>query len=64
MSKNVGTMDGVIRVLIGMVLIFGAMEGAFAPWGWIGLVPLATAVTGICPLYSMIGMNTCEKKSS
>ncbi len=62
MSKNVGTLDGAVRILIGMTLIFGAMEGAFAPWGWIGLVLLATAALNICPLYSMIGMNTCEKK--
>jgi len=47
-----------------MILIFGALEGSWAPWGWIGVVPLVTALLGICPLYSIIGVNTCAKKNA
>ncbi len=64
MKANVGVADGTLRVLIGMILIFGALEGSWAPWGWIGVVPLVTALLGICPLYSIIGVNTCAKKNA
>ncbi|MDX8402565.1 MAG: DUF2892 domain-containing protein [Mariprofundaceae bacterium] len=63
MKPNIGTLDGTLRVLVGMVLIFGALEGSWAPWGWIGFVPLLTALFNFCPLYSIIGMNTCDRKS-
>ncbi len=63
MKANIGTFDGAMRVLVGMVLIFGALEGSWAPWGWIGAVPLVTALVNFCPLYSIIGMNTCDRKS-
>ncbi|MBF0281383.1 MAG: DUF2892 domain-containing protein, partial [Zetaproteobacteria bacterium] len=32
------------------------------PWGWIGVVPLLTALVGFCPLYPLLGWNTCAKK--
>jgi len=41
-----------------MILIFGALEGSLAPWGWIGFVPIVTALVNFCPLYSIIGVNT------
>jgi hypothetical protein len=36
--------------------------GTIGPWGWIGIVPVATAALGMCPLYSMLGMSTCPAK--
>ncbi len=59
---NVGGADGTLRVLIGMVLIFSALAGWFDPWGWIGVVPLSTALLQRCPLYSILGINTCGKR--
>ncbi len=61
MKPNIGNLDGALRVIIGMVLIFGALEGSWAPWGWIGVVPVVTASLKYCPLYSMLGMSTCGK---
>lgn len=60
MEKNVGKIDKAIRIITG-ILIMGA--GAYYKnWlGLAGLVPLFTAVTGWCPLYSVLGVNTCKK---
>lgn len=60
MSRNEGTLDRVLRVIVGLVLIALALNGTFAPWGWIGVVPLATGILGVCPVYSLLGIRTCK----
>ena len=60
MSKNVGNVDRVIRIIIGIVLIAFAIRIGFPDtgwnWvGWIGVVPILTAAFGMCPLYSLLG---------
>lgn len=64
MKANVGTIDRVIRIVGGIVLITLAVTGIFAPWGWIGVVPLLTGIFKFCPLYPLFGYSTCpmEKK--
>ncbi len=63
MGKNVGTIDRVLRVIVGAVLIAYAL-GLVAPdtgynvWGWIGVVPILTAIVSFCPLYRIIGLKT------
>ncbi len=57
-GKNVGTPDKIARIVIGAVLIFGALMG-YGTWMWIGIIPLATALVGGCPLYKLFGINTC-----
>lgn len=63
MTMNVGMIDRVVRIIVGIALIAFAL-GLIAPgtswaWvGWIGVVPLLTAVFGTCPLYSMLGCST------
>jgi hypothetical protein len=59
MGKNVGTIDRTLRIVVGLVLIALVFVGPQTPWGWIGIVPLATALIGWCPAYRLIGMNTC-----
>jgi len=56
---NEGTVDRVLRVVVGAVLIGLVFVGPQTPWGWIGLVPLATGLVGFCPLYRVLGVNTC-----
>ena len=63
MSVNVGLIDRVARIAIGLVLIAYAIPIGFAPtgwnWvGWIGVVPLLTAIFGFCPLYTLLGVST------
>ncbi len=62
--KNEGAADRVVRVLAGAALIGGAAMGPLAPWGWIGVVPLATGILGSCPLYSLLGVSTCPLRES
>jgi hypothetical protein len=57
--KNEGTADRVIRVVIGLALLSLTVIGPHTPWGYVGLVPLATGVFGFCPLYRLVGVNTC-----
>jgi hypothetical protein len=61
-KTNVGGIDRIARVLIGLVLLGLAATGAVGVWGWIGLVPLATGLLGNCPLYTVLGFNTCPMK--
>ena len=59
MKTNVGSIDRIARIVGGLVLIALAATGTVGAWGWIGLVPLATGALGTCPLYSVLGLNTC-----
>lgn len=62
MSKNVGGIDRLARFALGMALIAMTLTGFIGAWGWIGLVPLLTAVFSTCPVYSILGMRTCKVK--
>lgn len=62
MKVNEGTIDRAVRVLAGLVLIGLAATGTIGLWGYIGVVPLVTGAVGMCPLYSMLGINTCPVK--
>lgn len=61
MTQNIGNMERVIRAVVGLALIAVVFVGPQTPWGWIGLVPLLTAVLGWCPPYAILGINTCRK---
>jgi hypothetical protein len=62
--KNVGTVDKVIRIILGLALLALVFVGPQTPWGWIGIIPLATGLIGFCPLYSVFGINTCPTKNA
>lgn len=61
MKANVGTIDRVVRILVGVLLIALTLTGIIGLWGWIGLVPLATGVVRFCPLYPLLGISTCKQ---
>lgn len=63
MKKNVGGIDKVLRILVGLVLIGLTLAGAIGVWGWIGVVPLATGLFNFCPLYTLIGVNSYPLKN-
>lgn len=63
-KSNVGGLDRIARIVGGIVLVGLAATGTVGAWGWIGLVPLATGLMGSCPLYSVIGLNTCPMKKA
>jgi hypothetical protein len=64
MKVNEGGLDRAVRVVGGGALVALAASGNIGAWGWIGLVPLATGLVGNCPLYSILGMNTCGLKKA
>jgi hypothetical protein len=59
MSANVGGVDRILRVLAGLALLALTLTGQIGVWGWIGVVPLATGLFKFCPLYRVLGLNTC-----
>jgi hypothetical protein len=67
MTKNVGGIDKILRIVAGVALLAFAATGIPATgfnWvGWIGVVPLATALINWCPAYTLIGVNTCPISS-
>lgn len=62
MKSNMGTIDRALRVIVGLVLIALTLTGNIGVWGWLGMVPVLTGSFGICPLYSILGINTACKK--
>ncbi len=64
LKTNEGTIDRFLRVTAGIVLIALVFVGPKTPWGWLGIVPLATGLLGSCPVYSLLGMNTCGLRST
>ncbi|MCF6322305.1 MAG: DUF2892 domain-containing protein [Rhizobiaceae bacterium] len=66
MTKNMGNIDRILRLIVGAALIayalgyFGA--GPYTWVGWIGVVPLLTALVGSCPAYSLFGISSCPAK--
>lgn len=64
MKKNVGSIDALVRIIIGLAIIAFAftLEGGMRWIGLAALVPFATAAVGFCPLYTLLGVNTCPAK--
>lgn len=62
MKANVGGPDKIIRVAAGVALIAFTLLGIIGAWGWIGVVPLLTGLFNFCPLYTLLGVNTCKLK--
>lgn len=63
MTPNVGGIDRILRIVVGLGLISLVFVGPQTPWGWLGVIPLATALIGWCPLYAPFGISSCPKKS-
>ena len=65
MKSNVGGIDRALRIVAGVALIGLAATGSVGLWGWIGIIPLATGLIKFCPLYAVLGLNSCtqEKKA-
>ncbi len=62
MTKNVGGIDRILRIVVGLALIALAVLDV-APvgvWGYIGIVPLVTGLIGWCPAYLPFGIKTCK----
>ncbi len=60
MKVNVGGVDRILRMIVGLVLIGLTITGTIGIWGWIGLILLATGIFSFCPAYGLIGIKTCK----
>lgn len=63
MNKNVGGIDKILRIVVGLALIGLTVMGVLPVWGYIGIVPVATGLMGWCPIYPLLGLNTCPMKN-
>ena len=59
MKTNEGVIDRSLRVILGLTLIGLAATGTVGLWGYIGVIPLITGAIGMCPIYSLLGINSC-----
>ena len=60
MKSNVGGVDRVLRIVVGVALVGATAAGYLPVWGYIGVVPLATGLIGWCPAYLPFGFKTCK----
>ncbi|MBS0385147.1 MAG: DUF2892 domain-containing protein [Proteobacteria bacterium] len=58
MKINEGVLDRILRVVVGAGLLSLVFIGPQTPWGYLGIIPLATGLIGFCPLYTVLGINT------
>lgn len=63
LKTNEGNSDRTMRVVFGLLLVSLVFVGPQTPWGWLGLIPIATGLIGFCPLYAVLGINTCGAKT-
>ena len=56
--------ERVLRVLVGLGILSLVFVGPQTPWGWVGLIPVLTGASGLCPLYTLLGISTCPRKSA
>ena len=63
MNKNIGNIDRIFRIVIGAILISLVFVGPQTAWGWVGIIPLATALINFCPLYAIFGINTRKENT-
>jgi hypothetical protein len=64
MKQNIGNIERVVRGLVGLGILSLAFIGPATPWGYLGLIPLFTALVGWCPPYALLGISTCGKTGS
>lgn len=63
MKSNVGGIDRILRIVVGLVLMGLTLNGNIGVWGWLGVVLVATGAIGWCPPYALFGWSTCATKS-
>ena len=61
MKKNIGSIERIVRGLVGLGIISLVFVGPHSPWGLLGTIPLGTALIGWCPPYALLGISTCKE---
>ncbi|MEX0369882.1 MAG: DUF2892 domain-containing protein [Tateyamaria sp.] len=60
MTRNLGQIDRIARIVIGAVLILLAALGTIDVWGFVGVILVGTAFVNFCPIYRVLGVKTCQ----
>lgn len=60
MKRNIGGIDRILRIAVGAGLVAATALDVIGPWGWLGIIPLATGLFRTCPAYSLLGIRTCK----
>ena len=63
MIRNIGSIDRVLRILVGLAIFSLVFVGPQTPWGYIGLILVGTALINFCPIYRLIGVSTCSRSA-
>lgn len=63
LPTNEHPVERVLRTILGIGVLSLAFVGPKTPWGYLGIVPLATGLLGSCPLYTLFGWSTCPVKA-
>jgi hypothetical protein len=63
MTANVGSIDRILRIVVGLALLSLVFVGPQTIWGLVGLVPLATGLFRFCPAYTLLGVSTCSARN-
>mgnify|MGYP003354006893 CR=1 FL=1 len=61
MQCNVGSIDRVLRIIVGALLVVLAYTGTISAWGYLGLIAIGTGIFRFCPAYPLLGINTSKK---
>ena len=64
LTKNVGSLDRIARIVLGLGLLSLTVVGPQTAWGYVGLVPLLTGLLSRCPLYSLLGFSSCPVRTA
>ncbi len=64
MTANAAPWDRILRIVLGLILIALVFVGPQTPWGWVGLILVATGLLGYCPIYGACRLSTCRRVSS
>lgn len=60
LARNLGSIDRILRFVVGALLIILAITGTIGVWGWVGIILVGTAFLNFCPIYRVIGVKTCS----
>jgi membrane-bound ClpP family serine protease len=64
MKVNVGNIDRILRIIVGIALIALAATNTVGVWGYIGVVPLLTGIFKFCPAYTLLGISSCPMQKN
>ena len=60
MKKNIGNLERIARIVVGLIILSLAFVGPQSPWAYLGIIPLLTGIMGWCPPYALLGISTCK----